>query len=469
MYFAPIRKVLFPDRFPVVLSMWLLLWSFCLLLLIIVSLVVKLQLQEVERKDINSRLTSFLKQTSVYSQNLRLLEQAKGAGFLQGLDFLRLVKGSEQVLLTENNDSKIDFKKMTRVDPHESGVWVELGNLHREGDWVIVSQYHDPNVILQAGKKTSDTRRIYQQIRKFMIWASAVLLPFTFGLAGLLVKQGSLPIQKAHREIEAILSKARSEALLPENLTGELGKLYNQLNDLLRHNRKLIDEMQTSLDSVAHDLRTPMTRLRSVAEYGLQADSDPTRLSEALSDCLEEAERVLSMLNIMMSVAEAESGTMHLQQELFDVGKSIEGAIALYEYVAEEKKITVTSELAKELVLTGDKTRITQVWANLLDNALKYGIEGGFVHIQVKKKDRNILIVFQDNGMGISENEILRIWERFYRGDRSRTQQGLGLGLNYVRAVIEAHGGEVSVTSNLGEGSRFEVQLCRQFVVGSLN
>ncbi len=445
------------SRFRAALPVFFLLWSGCVLFLVLITQVMKVQLQEVERRDVNSRLEYFLKQATAYSHNLQMLENIKGVGFLQGLDFIRLVKGSEQVLLTESDDSQVDFQRI--VEPHRSGVWVEMGNLGKNGDWTIVSQSHASHVIVQAGKKSSETRRIYDTIFSLSLLATVLSLPASLFLALIHVRQGVVPIQNAQKEIAAILAEKKSEVLLPETLGGELGELYKQLNGLLLHNRKLIDEMQSSLDSVAHDLRTPMTRLRSVAEYGLQADTDPSRLAESLSDCLEESERVLAMLNIMMSVAEAESGTMLLKKEQFDAAESIEDVIALYEYVTEEKKMTVTGELSEELTVLGDKTRITQVWANLLDNALKYGVEGGYVKIRAGRSGKWICVVFEDNGMGISESEIERIWERFYRGDRSRSQQGLGLGLNYVRAVVEAHGGRVAVTSSLGKGSCFEVYL----------
>ncbi len=454
-----IRKCSTSDRLRSVLLLWCILYIFCALFLVTAMQTVKVELQEVEKKDITARLDSFLKQATAYSNNLKIIEQLQGVNFLQGLDFIRIVKGGEQVLLTETNDSRVDFKKMTGVAPHASGVWVDMGNLTKNGDWVIVSKYHDPDVTLQAGKKRSGIQKLFKKIHTIFLWGILLSLPLTFILSLLLIRLGNIPMKRAQKEIETILAEKKSEVLLPENLGGELGRLYSQVNDLLRHNHKLIDEMQTSLDSVAHDLRTPMTRLRSVAEYGLQSDSDPDRLAESLSDCLEESERVLAMLNIMMSVAEAESGTMHLKYEGFDIGESIENVMVLYEYVAEENKITVTSELQQGIYFTGDRTRLTQVWANLLDNALKYGREGGLVHIETKLHGEDILVIFSDNGMGISDNEVERIWERFYRGDRSRSQQGLGLGLNLARAVIEAHGGSVSVTSNLGKGSRFEVWL----------
>jgi signal transduction histidine kinase len=201
-----------------------------------------------------------------------------------------------------------------------------------------------------------------------------------------------------------------------------------------------------------------MTRLRSVAEYGLQQNS-PEHIAGALSDCLEESERVLSMLGIMMTVAEAESGTMRLQREAVSLPSTLRDIINLYEYVAEEKNIIIELDVEEGISIVADRTRISQVWANIIDNGIKYGREGGYIKISAKSDPRTVSVFFEDNGMGISATELDRIWERLFRGDRSRSQQGLGLGLNYVRAVVEAHGGEVLVKSSLGNGSCFEVVL----------
>lgn len=160
-----------------------------------------------------------------------------------------------------------------------------------------------------------------------------------------------------------------------------------------------------------------------------------------------------------MSVAEAESGTMRLEKQAVDVMETLEDVVGLYQYVAEEEQITVDCAGKKGILISADQTRISQVWANLLDNAIKYEQKSGTITINAEKKEDQAVIRFCDKGMGISDTEINRIWDRLYRGDRSRTKQGLGLGLNYVKAVVEAHGGKVLVTSKIREGSCFEVRL----------
>ena len=143
------------------------------------------------------------------------------------------------------------------------------------------------------------------------------------------IKLSLTPLIATREKIADLIQRSKT-GLLPEQGNGpELDSLYGQINQLIQQNRHLVSEMQQSLDNVAHDLRTPMTRLRSVAEYGLQAEDDTLRLRDALSDCLEESERVLAMLKIMMSVAEAESGTMRLELQDCDLISTLKQVVTL--------------------------------------------------------------------------------------------------------------------------------------------
>jgi signal transduction histidine kinase len=351
------------------------------------------------------------------------------------------------------------------LDPEASGVWLKIGRGKDAQRLTVIIHNYDNGVSIQAGVDGRSGSMLYMDlIRKtiYILLASGVCLAV---LSIYLVKMGLSPLVNTRNMISGLV-RGKNGDLLPADGSGpELDSLHVQINRLVAQNRQLVLEMQQSLDNVAHDLRTPMTRLRSVAEYGLQADGDVERLRESLSDCLEESERVLAMLNIMMSVAEAESGAMHLELREGDLGDSLAQVVTLYEYVAEEKNISLSLGEVVSVVLRVDQTRISQVWANLVDNGIKYGREGGWLKIAARTDNGGVVVTFEDNGMGISENEQRRIWERLYRGDRSRSQQGLGLGLNYVQAVVAAHGGTVAVTSRLHHGSRFEVRLPLSCVV----
>ncbi len=378
--------------------------------------------------------------------------------------FVRLVSPRGGVLFysAPRGQALPDLDRLPGVGSLHQGVWMLLQDRRGEAAWTVACLPLGHDLVLQVGKSSTRSLRILARLRSLFLWF--VVPTLLLGLLGgaLLTYRALAPLRRIIETVRGILAfgeLGRRVSLGPGG--GELNELAQLFNRMLEKNQALIQGLHDSLDNVAHDLRTPMTRLRATAEDALEHRVDLQACREALADCLEESQRVLTMLDILMDVAEAETGAMPLHKEPVALGPLVDSVLDLYQVLAEEKGIRLQSRVPAELVVPADRARLGQVLANLVDNALKYSPGGTRVLLEARELPREVQISVSDQGQGIPPQDLERIWERLFRGDQSRGRRGLGLGLSLVRAVVQAHGGRARVQSRPGRGSVFTITLPR--------
>ena len=336
--------------------------------------------------------------------------------------------------------------------------WISL-RARRDDKVVDVKSVPMPDgALLQVGKTTEDRAAIMQRFRAAAAGVTIAVLVLGVGGGLLLAVWALRPLRQIIDTVRAI-DAGTMNARVPRRQTGdeldELGGLFNSMLDRIA---MLITGMRGSLDTVAHDLRTPVARLRGVAELALRSDQ-PDSLQQALADCIDESDQLLTMLNTLMDISEAETGALKLVLESVNVSAIVEASVDLYRHVAEDKHIVVSTASDPTLWLMADRSRLRQVLANLLDNAIKYTPVGGRVDVEAVRQKGLAIISVSDTGIGVMAHEVPRIWDRLYRGAHSRSERGLGLGLSLVRAVVMAHRGRVEVSSAAGGGSTFTITL----------
>ena len=328
-------------------------------------------------------------------------------------------------------------------------------------DYAIASRSLADGGLLQVGRSTDSRAVLLAPVRRAFAGIGTGALALSLVAGTVLAWRATRPLRAVSSTARRIVETGDLAARVPgPGGTGELAVLVHQLNTLLEKNAAHVQVLRDTLDNLAHDLRTPLTRLRGTAELALQDGGDPAQAREALADCINESDRVLHLLETLLDISAAETGALKLDRDLLDVRSVVERAADLYREVAEVKVIAVTVVQPDAPVeARADAIRLGQAVNNLVDNALKYTPSGGRVSLAVRSEAGQVILTVSDTGPGVPVAERQAVFRRLYRGDSSRSQRGLGLGLSLVKAIVEAHGGTVNLDDAPGGGARFTVRL----------
>jgi heavy metal sensor kinase len=288
------------------------------------------------------------------------------------------------------------------------------------------------------------------------------------GFAGYRVAGKALnPLEEMARLTERITARRLSDRIPVENPDDEFGHMARVLNGLLERLEESFKKLEQFTSDVTHELRTPLASIRSVGEVGLQQHHTYEEYRDIIGSMLEEVARLTSMIDTLLTIAQAESGTIELDRAVFRLMELVDESVAVVGVLAEDRRQTISVAGNHDAAVLADRGFLRMAVINLLDNAVKYSPQGATIRLYLDvfkthaKAPELVRLAIADEGPGIPAGEIRRIFDRFYRVDQGRAREagGAGLGLAIAKWAVEAQGGQIILESVPGKGSVFTLSL----------
>jgi signal transduction histidine kinase len=325
---------------------------------------------------------------------------------------------------------------------------------------IIYSALPDGSVV-QIGIALREHEIWMRQFSEDLLRVALLALVLSVGAGGFMARRALSPVREMARTAASISGRSMGQRMPVSPRGDEVDQLAVSFNGMLERIDQLLEGLRDVTDSVAHDLRTPITGIRGMVEVTLSARREPNEYRVALYQVLEQLDVLLNFFNTILDVAEAESGALVLRLEVLPMDDLVREIAQTFEPVASDRGISFETSVASGLTVKGDRARLSQMLANLVDNALKYTPSGGHVRLRAEcgPGGHEMFISVSDTGSGIAGRDLPHIFERYYRGDEGRSGPGVGLGLPLVQGIVKAHGGSITVQSQPGRGALFRVAL----------
>lgn len=338
--------------------------------------------------------------------------------------------------------------------------WRELPVDDEEGEETDATSEHSNPVLFALGRRlpsgeyltiATDASRIdeaQEAITDSFAWATAATLLLALA-GGVVLSQGFLRrVDEINRTTRAIMGGDLADRIRTTGSGDELDQLGRNLNDMLDRLQGLMDGLKQVSNDIAHDLRTPLSRLKQRLEAVRSEANSVQEYKEAVDEAVQDADVALSIFGALLRIAQIESGKRRANFSDLDLSALLANLAITYSAVAEDMGKALVSSIDPDIYVRGDRELLTQLFVNLIENALRHTPDGATVSMCLARRDRGPIAEVGDNGSGIPENERRNVFKRFYRLERSRSTPGAGLGLALVAAVADLHTARIELVDN---------------------
>ncbi len=326
----------------------------------------------------------------------------------------------------------------------------------------VIRRRHIINIV-QVATSLEQVEEVLKTLL-LILWITVPSALVVASLGGLFLANKALrPVDEITKTARMITSKSLNQRIKLKKTKDEIGRLAETFNDMISRLGRSFKQIRQFTADASHELRTPLTILKGETEVGLRRRRRPEEYRKILTSNLEEVNHMSQIVDDLLFLSKADMGEVHLQKHHIDLTKLVSEVHTQAKMMAMAKDIEVHISNDADGVVIGDRLKLRQLLLNLVDNGVKYTPEGGEMRISLERDDGRFKLRVMDNGIGIAPEDQPHIFDRFFRVDKARSREagGSGLGLSICKWIVEAHGGEITLESELGKGSIFTVTLPR--------
>jgi len=414
-----------------------------------------------ELLDKAAQFSSVIRQSGMRGAGNLAVIESKAAG--EKMIFFRLLYPTGEVFASSHmsywRDIQVDQAMLDRLMENKVPVF-DTRRMDNDHKARILYAFVARNAILQTGITMESQSRLLSAFKRVFMVAMGFIVGFS-ALSGWFLLQKALSrVDTITRTVRGITGSSLQRRVPVTGGKDELDHLAGTFNQMLDRIESLVNGIREMGDNMAHDLKSPVTRIRGMAEMALLQGETLEEFHAMTASTIEEADRLLDMINTMLVISRTRAGQGDFHFQPLDLTRMIQEACDLFAPVAEDKAIAFSCHVPGRFEITADVTMLQRAFSNLLDNAIKYTGSGGRITVEmIRENDGEVAIQVVDTGPGIPAELHERIFHRFFRAESSRTSSGSGLGLSFARAIAREHGGDIRVSSGPGRGACFILTL----------